>query len=133
MTDIDLRPKVMNLLAYAGDTVAFTVTIPWANAAGKDWKAQVRRTRDQAEPDAEFIITPPAGDGDPAYVLLAAIDTKRLAGQAPAVRAMSAAGSLAEMRVYSGVYDVQISDGGSDPVNTLVQGSLTIELDVSRE
>jgi hypothetical protein len=132
MTDIDLRPKVMNLLCYSGDTVAFTVTIPWANAAGKEWQAQVRSARDASEPDAEFTIVPPGGDGDPAIVTLASEDTKRLAGQAPVVRAMSAAGSLAEMRVYSGVYDVQISDGGSDPVNTLLQGSLTIELDVTR-
>jgi hypothetical protein len=131
VTDIDLRPKVMNILCYAGDTVVFAVKIPWATAVGKAWKGQVRLVRDAAEPDAEFIITPPAADGDAAYVMMPAADTKRLAGQAPVVRAMNA-GSLAEMRVYSGVYDVQISDAGSDPVNTLVQGAFTVELDVSR-
>ena len=133
MTDIDLRPKVMNLLVYAGDTVVFAVIIPWATAAGKTWKGQVRLTRDAAEPDAEFVITPPAAEGGSAYVMMPAADTKRLAGQSPVVRAMSSAGSLAEMRVYAGVYDVQISDAGSDPVNTLVQGSFTVELDVSRD
>jgi hypothetical protein len=40
---------------------------------------------------------------------------------------------MASIQRYSGVWDVQVSgSGGADPVNTLAQGSLTIDMDVSR-
>lgn len=133
MADIDLRPQVVNILAYAGNTVPLTIVVPAGVADNFIWSGQLKATRDSDVVDAEFVITEPASPGEPAYAMLSAVDTARLAGVAPMIRKRSVAGVTMEVRSYSGEYDIQAKHPmDPDPVYTWVQGTLTIDLDVTR-
>ena len=83
--------------------------------------------------DAEFVVTPPVADGDPAYLVLSAAETARLVGTGTTTRVVRAGVALM-LAQYAGVWDVQVSGvGGVDPVTTLAKGALTIEIDVTRD
>lgn len=117
---INLVPKVVDFVIYAGDTLTFTVTAPASLTDGRDWNAQVKLSTDSSVPDATFAITPPASSGGPAYLTLTSASTTAL-------------GALAKPgKQYSGVWDCQISAAGSDPVTTLVRGGLIVQRDVTR-
>lgn len=138
MATLDTRPQIVDITCLGGDTLTIIVNAPFALTQGKEWLAQVRLSRDAPTVDATFTITPSTADGTPSYVMLPAADTARLAGTGVVVsreikNLMGRVSRLASIQQYVGVYDVQISAaGGADPVNTLAQGTLTIEMDVSR-
>jgi hypothetical protein len=132
MADINTIPKVVNITHYGGDTLTLQVLAPAELVAGLDWNAQVRPSRESDVIDGTFDITPPAVPNGPAYVVLQSEVTSALVGAAAVVRVRAQDGSLRMIKQYAGVWDLQVSAAGDDPVTTLVQGSLTIQVDVTR-
>jgi hypothetical protein len=134
MATIDTRPAVVDIVHYAGDTLTIRLSAPASITDGMAWKAEVRATRDSGTPDAVFTITAPETSGGDAFLELSAADTKALvSGSAmTTVRTMTAPSQLSMIQKYVGVWDVQVSAAGLDPVRTLAHGSLTIELDVTQ-
>lgn len=139
MATLDTRPDTVDISHYGGDTLTITVTAPESLVGGREWSAQIRTTRDAANVDAQFVITPPAEPNGPAYLVLPASECRRLVGQAAALmtrRTIAPRGPEVNplaLGKYSGVWDCQITGpGGTDPVRTLAQGSITIDLDVTR-
>lgn len=116
MPDLDSRPQVINIDHYAGDTLTLHVKIDPVVVAGRDWKAQVRARQDSQRVDAEFVILPSTLDPNVVNVVLRSADCQQLARRGK----------------YTGFWDVQLSDGGADPVTTLAYGKLTIFPDVTR-
>jgi hypothetical protein len=97
------------------------------------WNGQLRTTRESATVDATWIITEPVAPGDPAYCMLPAAETARLAGTGTVTRRRMSDGTVRSIQVYSGEYDIECKHPTApDPVHTWVQGTLTIELDVTR-
>lgn len=131
MAVIDTRPDQVDIIHYAGDTLTIRVEAPASLTDGMTWLAQVKASRDSATVDAVFEITPPQTPGGPAELVLPAAVTAALGGTGQVLREM-VAGTLAAIQRYQGEWDVQVSDNGLDPVKTLAQGTLTIELDVTR-
>jgi hypothetical protein len=132
---IDTRPQEVDISAYGGDTLTIQITAPDTLVAGMDWNAQVRKDRNPTTPvDATFLITPPTGAGVPAAVVLSAVDTARLSGAGAIRRVVNpTTGATQQSQTYTGVWDCQISDPTNpDPVITLVQGTITLDADVTR-
>jgi hypothetical protein len=139
VSEIDTRPDSVDVFHYAGDTLTLKIEVDDDLADGMEWTAQVRASRDASAPDAEFEIDL-IEDG--ASLTLTAATTTELATvsgillSGPTLRTANpvafAAGATQMLR-YSGVWDVQIAaPGGGDPVISLAQGVLTIDMDVSR-
>lgn len=136
MADHDATPQRENFAAYAGDTFTLEVVAPAELVDGLDWAAQVRATREApGPPDAVFDIIEPTEPGGSAYLTLPAAITRALAaesGRQVRVHPRGAAKAIVVQR-YTGEWDCQVSDAGTDPVTTLVQGTLTFDLDVTRD
>ena len=132
MATLDTTPAVVDVTHYGGDTLTIEMTVPAAvTAASPDWSAQLRQARDSPSIDAEFTIIPPEVPGGLAYLVLDSATTSALvAGGAIVTRRRE--GRAVTVVQYTGLYDCQVSDAGSDPVRTLIQGLLTIEMDVTR-
>jgi hypothetical protein len=119
-------PDAVDIHHYGGDTLPVLITCPASYVAGRDWNAQVRSTRDAVAVDATFVVTP--GGVDETYLTLpGAIVAELLATKGVQVRVD---GKL--VLRYTGVWDVQVSDGGLDPISTLAHGVLLIDQDVTR-
>lgn len=132
---IDVRPKVVDIAAYAGNTLTIRVTVPAGVADGFIWEAHIRADRSSTgPPDATFDITQPTVPGDPGFLTLKAADSSRLAGTGVVVRRRDAkAGTTKVVQVYSGQWDCQARHPTDpDPVHTFAQGSITLDLDVTR-
>ena len=130
MSSLDVRPQVVDVAGYAGDTLTIRITAP--DFYGLDWSAQVRAAPDTDAVAATFEITAPAAADQPAILVLDADTTRALAGTGTQLRVRRGAATVTIQR-FTGVWDCQVSDAGTDPVRTLVQGGLTIDLDVTRE
>jgi hypothetical protein len=113
MPDFDTRPTEVNIEHYAGDTLSIWVGVATEVVAGRQWNAQVRSSRTSQKIEATMLVAPEALG---AWLTLAAADCKR----------------LAQRGIWSGFWDVQLSDAGSDPVTTLATGDLKIHPDVTR-
>lgn len=127
MAELDVRPKVVDVAGYAGDTLTLKITVTGMDLTTALWEAQVRLTADAAVTAAVFAITPPTAADGPAYITLDAATT-RLLGESGVTRKISGR----SIQRFSGVWDCQVSSAGIDPVRTLVQGALTIDLDVTK-
>ena len=136
MSTLDTRPMVVDVHHYAGDTLRLHISVEDDLSDGMVWRAQIKRNR-TALPDAEFTITPYTGGAE---LLLTAAESERLA----AIGVLAASGghplrgseSIVAMAsdadlTYSGQWDVEISNAGSDPITTLAQGAFTIDTDVT--
>lgn len=135
MVSIDTRPKVVDITAYGGDTLTIKVTAPVELTNGMVWNAQLRADREDATPiDATFVITLPNPPTDPAaYLVLRSADCRRLIGTGTVLRKRTKAGTTVTVQSYTGVYDCEIKHPTNpDPVRTLVQGTLTLDMDVTR-
>ena len=130
MSSLDVRPQVVDVAGYAGDTLTIRILAP--DFYGLDWSAQVRAAPDTTTVAATFEITAPAAADQPAILVLDAATTRALADTGEVIRVRRGAATVSVLR-FTGVWDCQVSDAGSDPVRTLVQGGLTIDLDVTRE
>lgn len=128
---LDVRPEEVNVSGYAGDTLTLMVTVTGMDLVTAQWDAMVRLNQEAASPAAVFAITPPTAVDGPAYLVLDAETTRALADMGQVLRAIP--GVRAAVRRFSGVWDCQVSAAGADPVRTLVQGELTIDLDVTRQ
>lgn len=113
MADFDTRPTEVNIDHYGGDTLTIRVNIDAAVVAGRVWNAQVRTARTSQAIAATFSIIE---DGTGADVTLSSDDCKALSSRGR----------------FTGVWDVQLSAAGADPVTTLAQGDLVIHPDVTR-
>jgi hypothetical protein len=130
---LDFTPATEDIKAYGGDTATIEVRAPAVVTDGMVWDAEVRTAKDSPTIDATFLITIPATSGGPAYITLSSVDTARLAGTAPVVNKRGPDGVTRAIQTYSGVWDCQVSDPiNPDPVRTLVKGTITVELDVTR-
>lgn len=131
--ELDARPDNVPVKGYAGDTLTIVITAPDALVAGRQWAAEVRADRtSETAPDATFTITPPSVVDGPAYLVLTSAQTAALLALGTARRTARAGGVYAMAQSYNGEWDCQLSAAGTDPVTTLVQGSLTIDVDVTR-
>lgn len=133
MAVLDARPQTIECATYAGDTFTLAIIAPAELVEGRVWLAQLRAAPDATAIDATWDVTPPVTPGGPAYITLPSAVTTALAQSAPITRSSRAAAAPNVQR-YQGVWDVQVSGppAGADPVKTLVRGTLTIDLDVSR-
>lgn len=128
MSTIDTRPEVVDVFAYAGDTLTINVTVPAGYADGLEWSAQVRSDRNSSVVDAQFSIVA-AGTPDQWTLTLSAEDSRALG-----LKGTEVTEYRKTIRRYVGAWDVQIAGpGGTDPVRTLAQGDLTLDLDVTKE
>lgn len=126
---IDTRPKVVDIRHLVGDTLSIKITVPAGWVDGRDWSGQVRDSIEATVPGAQFTVTPDGVTPDVYYAVLASEDTRTLAAgwTPPPVRT-----GRTRNVAYEGVYDIQVSNAGSDPVNTVVRGELVLEWDVTR-
>lgn len=131
MATLDTTPEVVDITTYAGDTFTLKVTAPGSLTDGKTWSAVVKASRDSDVVDATFDIIPPDTSGGPAYLTLPSAVTASLVSGA-AVRTIRGTAGVRMVQQYSGEWDCQISNAGSDPVRTLAQGTILITLDVTR-
>jgi hypothetical protein len=120
-------PDQVDLELYAGDTFTRRIVVhDPALTEGCTWVGEIRRPRDSATVDEVFTIVPDVDGG--ATMSLTAEQTRALAE----IGVVRAAGKRAARVVrYSGEWDVQVSKTGY--VRTLVQGVLTVDLDVTRD
>lgn len=134
MAVLESIPDVVDIHHYAGDTLTIKITAPEALVGGREWSGQIRDVRTDSDVGAEFQITEPTVAGGPAYVTLLSADSRRLVESGVLIRVARGPGQFAMILRYSGQWDVQVAGaGGVDPVTTLVQGSIVLDLDVTRE
>lgn len=120
-------PMVVDVHHYGGDTLSLLVEIPAAVVAGRDWDAQVKSSREALTTDAVFDIIPGGTADEWIMQINGATITELIDTKGVLVRVDGK-----QITRYVGVYDAQISVGGLDPIQTVVQGTLTIDLDVTR-
>jgi hypothetical protein len=114
VADLSTLPQEVNVDHYAGDTLTLHVAISTVDIAGRQFFAQIRKTKNAAKIDATFtvVVTPSGCD----LVLSAA-----------------ASRALTKHKDYEGVWDVQLSTAaGVDPVVTLGFGEMRLHSDVTR-
>jgi len=120
-------PMVVDVHHYGGDTLNILVVVPAAVIAGRDWDAEVRANREAVDVDATFDVIV-GNTADEWYLQLpGSVVSDLLATKSVVVRVDGK-----PVTRYVGVYDAQVSAAGLDPIQTLVQGTLTIDLDVTR-
>jgi hypothetical protein len=141
---IDTRPQGVALKAYAGDTLVFNV-ITDVDYSSHVWTGEIRSEHYDATPDATFtfgdsILVPAEGavpDKWHTAVTLAATATRALAELSPDddlqpqyIKIGTALADAVSLQQYSGIWDIQVESGGV--VTTLVQGTITVDADVTR-
>lgn len=135
---LDTRPQKVDVIHYAGDTLNIRILADASVTDGMTWNADLKQAKDSPTVDASFTILPPDVSGGPAYLQLDSATTRALAMGQPVTMinptSAEARAGVAPRAVqqYSGIWDCQVSDNGSDPVRTLVQGTLIIEMDVTQ-
>jgi hypothetical protein len=133
MATLSAVPVQHDLKMYAGDTYTLEIRAPAEVTDGMEWHAQIRTTKDSPIIDATFSITVPEVSGGPAYITLLSADSARLASGAPLVTRRSVDGIVRTVQEYSGVFDCHVRHPTlPDPVRSLVQGAVSIELNVTR-
>ena len=132
MDTLDVRPKIVDVFGYAGDTLTVGVIAPESLVAGKQWDAQVRLTPNDTEVQATFEIVPPVSPGGIATVTLPSEVTRALAQAGTTVMKKKIGTRSINVQVFEGVWDCQVSNAGDDPIRTLVRGAVMIELDITR-
>lgn len=120
-------PMVVDVHHYSGDTLYLRVEVDAVAVGGRDWDAQVRRDRTAGDVDAIFEIVPGETDDVIFLMLPGDVVTGLVDAWGSPVRVKGK-----QMIRYTGVWDVQVSDGGRDPITTLAQGALLIDIDVTR-
>lgn len=120
MTTINLLPKILDLVLYAGDGVRFSLVV-----TDKDdipvpltgsMEAQIRTKRGSVDPPAAEFTIDLTNSGDGVAVLsLTGEDTQ----------------ALALTKKFSGAWDIQWTPLDSEP-RTLCQGKVECDPDVSR-
>ena len=118
---INRVPDTLDLALYAGDGVSINMGV--TNGAGDpvslgpgEWKAQIRKQRGDAQPEAEF-----AADWNTETNSV----TISLTGEQTAALIDEAG------QQFKGVWDIQWSPETGMPV-TLIQGQVTCDADVTR-
>jgi hypothetical protein len=114
VTDLSTIPQEVNIDHYSGDTLTLHVAISVADIAGRQFFAQVRRTKHATKIDATFTVT----------VTPTGCDLKLPS---------AASKALTLHKDYEGYWDVQLSTvAGADPVTTLGYGVMRLHSDVTR-
>jgi len=115
VSNLSTLPQNVNIDHYTGDTLVIHITIADEVIAGREFRAQVRSTREARTPDATFVVVLNPGVG--ADIMLTSADCL----------------ALTKRGDYEGFWDVQLAmpDWG-DPVTTLAQGELRLHTDVTR-
>lgn len=133
MATISTLPTVVDVTHYGGDTFTLEIKAAPEVTEGQVWNADIKLSRDSDIIDASFTIVPPPAGGGSAYATLSSVDSARLVGEAAVVTRRAPSGALLSIKKYVGVWDCQVSHPvNPDPVRTLVQGSFSIEVDVTR-
>lgn len=138
MPVIDARPQGVELKAYAGDTFAFKIIVDYDYSA-YTWTGHIRSNHTDQEIDTTFDFgTLTAVDGKwEIPVSLSAAKTQALAdlvveSNVPAQIVIIGAvkSTKTSVQTYYGVWDIQVQL--DDVVKTLVQGSILVDSDVTR-
>ena len=133
MATISTIPTIVDVTHYGGDTFTLEIKAAPEVTEGMVWNADIKLGRDTDTIDASFTIVPPPPGGGSAYATLSSVDSARLVGSAAIVTRRSVTGTQLSIQKYIGVWDCQVSHPTNpDPVRTLVQGSFSIEIDVTR-
>lgn len=120
MSLIDTRPRTIDILHLAGDTLTLEIRGPASLFDGMLVEAHVRKQRSDTVFDASFEITQSERG---AVAVLSSAETRRLCESGELV-----GGTM----VYTGYWDAQVSSSGSDPVTSLGMGMIRIEQDTTR-
>jgi len=133
MATISTIPTIVDITHYGGDTFTLEVKAAPEVTEGQSWNADIKLARDSDIVDASFSIIPPPAGGGSAYLTLSSVDSARLVANAAVVTRRSPSGVQLSIKKYTGVWDCQVSHPvDPDPVRTLVQGTFSIEVDVTR-
>lgn len=138
---IDTRPQGLELKGYSGDTLSFNIVTDYDYTTWA-FSGEVRSNHTDDVTDAVFTIgttvpgTAPSTWTTP--VALSATATKALADlvvespvvPAEVVKIGAVEFTKSSVPTYSGVWDIQVKLG--DVVKTLVQGTITIDQDITR-
>jgi hypothetical protein len=116
---LDLTPACLNLKLYGGDANSFPVEISndgtIVDISGYDFQAQARKTAADAAPAVTATCT--ILDGPNGLMEVAWGDLRELLGTDAA---------------WSGVWDMQVTPDGAGLPRTLLAGTFTVSLDVTR-
>lgn len=122
MATLDFRPKTIDIICVAGDSISFNLTVvDIGNLTNPVFTGQVR---DAGEINVEDFVVTPTVDG--AVLRLTPAQTRSLS-ELPSSGGVVVGGT----KVWKGRYDVQLAHD-PDMVRTLIRGTLTIEMDVTR-
>lgn len=153
MTVIDVRPQSVVIKAYAGDTLALDILSVDSYSAANNWTWQgdVRITHDEsATPvvaDGSFIFvneddafsdpTNFPGMGYKITAVLTSDVTRALAEQATSGidpgYVKPGTDPTNTLLTFNGIFDIQVVNTDTPPtVKTLVQGTLSLDADVTR-
>jgi hypothetical protein len=133
MAILDLRPQVVDVNGYAGDTLEIAVVVPTTYINGRTFSAQVRPVVGSDVLSATFEITEPVEPNGPAFLRLPSAVTRALVETGGARVRTRELGITTNIMRFSGVWDCQLSLNGGDPVRTVAKGALYIDMDVTEE
>lgn len=133
MAMLDLRPQIVDVYGYAGDTLEIHMVVSTNYIAGRTFKAQVRPSVGSAELSATFVITEPTEPNGPAILTLPSDVTRQLVQGAGQLVRVRNEGITYNVLRFTGVWDCQLSLAGSDPVRTMAKGALYVDMDVTDE
>lgn len=133
MAILDLRPQIVDVYGYAGDTLEIKVIVPTIYIAGRTFQAQVRPSAGSSTLSATFTIIEPTETNGPAILQLPSDVTRSLVETGGVKARFRNEGVTLNVMRYTGVWDCQLSLDGLDPVRTVVKGALYIDLDVTDE
>jgi len=138
MATIDTRPQGIAIHGYAGDTLTLTIVTD-TDYSAYTWTGQVKTDHDDAIADALFTFGAQTAVHTKFHTpaTLDASATRQLADLAPTddlppvhVKPGGDVATAVSTQVYSGLWDIQVESSGGD-VTTLVQGTITIDADVT--
>lgn len=137
MSVIDARPQGVELKAYAGDTFSFKI-ITDVDYSTYTWTGQIRSIHSDQVVDASFDFSVPVlveGKWE-TFVTLSADSSQALADLVveppvtPSILNVGKPSTKTSVNTYNGVWDIQVKTG--EVVKTLVQGTITVDEDVTR-
>lgn len=131
MTMLDLRPQVVDVYGYAGDTLEIAVIVPTHYINGRNFDAQVRPVVGSDTVSASFVVVPPEEVNGPALLQLPSDVTRALVESGGTRVRLRDGGVTFEVMRFTGVWDCQLSMAGLDPVRTIVKGALYIDMDIT--
>lgn len=110
------EPKLVNIIAYRGDSGRFLLTVKDADdtpydLTGMDWDADIRENKNDEDPLTSFVVVPVIGEINKVYITLPRDNARLL--------------------IKKCYYDIEMSSDSTN-ATTLIYGKILAGEDVSR-